>query len=92
MQKYLGVMIDHRKFQVANVCKKMVYYLYLKINFHQKELPIHILQMLVDSLVLSQLNYACSTWVGPIIEFASDQLSVLSSQLSSLCCVWHAKT
>ena len=58
-QKYLGVVIDQKftwKFQVAKVYK-MAYYLYL-INCHQKELPVHILQMLVDSLVLSQVNYA----------------------------------
>ena len=54
-QNYLAMIIDHRltwKFQVAKVCKKMAYYLYL-INCHQKELPMHILRMMVDFLVLS---------------------------------------
>ena len=75
-QKYLGMIIDHRltwKFQVAKVCKKKAYYLYL-INCHQKELPMHILRMMVDSLVLSQLNYALPVWGPPL---SSDLINCL---------------
>ena len=81
-KKYLGVVIDHKltwKFQVAKVCKKMAYYLYL-ISCHQKELPVYILQMLVDSLVLSQLNYVLPVWGPPLSQHLSSRLHRLHNR------------
>ena len=58
---------------VANVCKKMAYYLYL-IRYHRDILPKHIIKMLMESLVLSHLNYALPVW-GPSLH--SDLVSCL---------------
>ena len=74
--KYLGVQIDeHLKWNshVSYLCKKMAYYLYL-ISCHHKALPMSILKLLVESLVLSHLNYALPVW-GP--SLAHDLLSRL---------------
>ena len=52
-QKYLGITIDSNltwALHVANVCKKMAYYLYL-IGCHRKVLPSNIIKMLINSLV-----------------------------------------
>ena len=43
----------------------MAYYLYL-ISHHNKVLPVFILKLLVESLVLSHLNYALLVW-GPAL-------------------------
>ena len=62
--KYLGVQIDeHLKWStnVSYLCKKMAYYLYL-ISHHHKVLPMSILKLLVESLVLSHLNYVLPVW------------------------------
>ena len=47
------------------LCKHMAYYLYL-ISCHRKALLTFILKMLVESLVLSHLNYAMPVW-GPAL-------------------------
>jgi len=63
--KYLSMHFDSQlkwDIHVANTCKKMSYYLYL-INYHHWQLPLHILKMLADTLVFSQL-YALPIW-GP---------------------------
>jgi len=65
-QKYLGLVFDSQLRwcdQVANVCKKMSYYVHL-VNCHKKELPDAIIKLLMNSLVLSQLYYALPVW-GP---------------------------
>ena len=67
--KYLGVHFDPQlswSIHVGHICKKMSYYLYL-INYYHRVLPSHILKMLADSLVLSQLIYALSVW-GPSLR------------------------
>ena len=51
----------------------MAYYLYL-ISYHHKALPMSILKLLVESLVLSHLNYALPVW-GP--SLAHDLLTRL---------------
>ena len=62
--QYLGVQIDeHLKCNshVSYLCKRMAYYLYL-ISRHHKAFPMFILKLLVESLVLSHLNYALPLW------------------------------
>ena len=49
---------------MANVCKKMAYYLHL-IKLHSKVFNHHITKLLIDSLVFSHLNYALSVWGTP---------------------------
>ena len=66
--KYLCVHIDeHLKCNthVTYLCKHMAYCLYL-ISYHHKVLLTFILKMLVESLVLSHLNYALPVW-GPAL-------------------------
>ena len=66
---YLVVQIDeHLKWNshVSYLCKRMAYYLYL-ISRHHKVLPMFILKLLVESLVLSHLNYALPVW-GPALS------------------------
>jgi len=82
--KYLGMHFDSQlkwNIHVANTCKKMSYYLYL-INYHHWQFPSHILKMLADTLVFSQL-YALPTW-GPSLGVDA------ASQLQHLCnhAVW----
>ena len=63
--KYLGIFFDPQlrwDAHVNNVCKRMSYYLYL-ISYHRRQLPSHILKMLMDTLVFSQF-YALPIW-GP---------------------------
>ena len=67
--KYLGVHFDPQlnwDIHISNVCKKMSYYLYL-MSYHARGLPLHILKMLADSLVISQLTYALPVW-GPSLR------------------------
>ena len=77
-QKYLGITIDSNltwASHVANVCKKMAYYLYL-IGCHQKVLPNSIIKMLIDSLMISHFMYGLPVW-GPSLtcQFASPYYS-----------------
>ena len=77
--KYLGVFFDPQlrwDVHVNNVCKKMSYYLYL-VSYHRRQLPSHVLKMLMDSLVLSQF-YALPVW-GPSLGTAA------MSRLQRLC-------
>ena len=64
-QKYLGITIDSNltwAYHVADVCKKMAYYLYL-IGCHQKVLPDNnIIKMLIDLLVFSHFVYSLPVW------------------------------
>ena len=82
--KYLGVFFDPQlrwDVHVNNICKKMSYYLYL-VSYHRRQLPLHVLEMLMDSLVLSQF-YALPVW-GPSLGTAA------MSRLQRLCnrAVW----
>ena len=68
-QKYLGVVIDNDfrwSSHISALCKKMAYYLYL-IGCHQRNLPVAVLKLLVESLVLSHLRYAVPVW-GPSLS------------------------
>ena len=72
VQKYLGVLIDDQldwSAQVSNVSKKMSYYLFW-INSKRKFLTPHVTRMLVDSLVLSHLQYVLPVW-GPSLPQTS---------------------
>ena len=65
-QKYLGLMFDSTlswSDQVSRTCQKMAYYLYL-INHHRHVLPSYLIKLLMDSLVMSPMQYALSVW-GP---------------------------
>ena len=63
-QKYLGLVFDSQltwSDQVSNVCMKMSYYLHL-INTNKFVLPDNIIKLLLESLVMSHLNYALPVW------------------------------
>ena len=65
-QKYLGLMFDSTlswSDQVSRTCQKMSYYLHL-INRHRHVLPACLIKLLMDSLVMSHIQYALSVW-GP---------------------------
>ena len=49
--------------QIANVCKSTNYQLY-KIRSIRKFLPFRISKMLIESLVMSRINYCCSLYYG----------------------------
>jgi len=53
--------------QVANVCKKMSYYVHL-VNCHKKELPDTIIKLLMNSLVSSHLYYALPVWSPSLLQ------------------------
>ena len=64
-QKYLGLMFDSTlswSDQVSRTCQKS-YYLHL-INRHRHVLPAYLLKLLMESLVMSHMQYALSVW-GP---------------------------
>jgi len=63
-QKYLGLIFDHQltwSSHVSNVCKKIPYYLHL-VSLHMHVLPVLLIKLLVDSLVLSHIQYALPVW------------------------------
>ena len=63
-QKYLGLVFDSQltwSDQVSNVCRKMSYYLHL-IYTNKFVLPDNIIKLLLESLVMSHLNYALPVW------------------------------
>ena len=65
-QKYLGLIFDNQltwSNHVSNVCKKMSYYLHL-VSLHRRVLPVRLIKLLMDSLVLSHMQYALPVW-GP---------------------------
>ena len=64
--KNLGFIFDdnlHFSDQIANVCKSTNYQLY-KIRSIRKCLPFRISKMLIESLVMSCINYCCSLYYG----------------------------
>ena len=70
-QTYLGLVFDCNLswcHHVANICKKMSYYLYL-ISSHRHVLSFQLLKMLSESLVLSHLTYCIAVW-GPSLTHA----------------------
>ena len=69
-QKYLGVVFDNKlswNDQLSQVCKKMSYYLFW-INSNRKSLSPTIIKMLINSLVLSHLDYALPVWGPPLMQ------------------------
>jgi len=63
-QKYLGLVFDSQPTwsdQVSNVCSKMSYYLHL-IYTNKFVLPDTIIELLLESLVMSHLNYVLPVW------------------------------
>ena len=78
---YLGVVILHWSSYNSVLCKKMAYYLYL-IDWHQRTLLLAVLNMLVQSLVLSHLRYAVPVW-GPLSEL---RFTVKSGETVQSCC------
>ena len=68
-QKYLGIIFDDElqwSPHIDKVCKSMSYYLYM-IGSHRTSLTKSVSKMLVESLVLSRMKYAISTW-GPALQ------------------------
>ena len=64
--KNLGFIFDDKlnySDQIANVCKSTNYQLY-KIRSIRKFLPFRISKMLIESLVMSRINYCCSLYYG----------------------------
>ena len=62
IQKYLSIVIDNDFWVDSSYFNFLAYYLYL-IGCHQRNLPVAILKLLVQSLlVLSHLHYAVSVW------------------------------
>ena len=63
-QKYLGITFDDSLQWVHHtsaICKQLSFYLFW-INSHRRDLPNAVIKMLVDSLVLSRINYALPAW------------------------------
>jgi len=63
-QKNQGLVFDSRltwNDQVSNGCTKISYYLYL-INVNKSVLPDKIIKLLLESSVMSHLNYALPVW------------------------------
>ena len=70
-QKYLGITFDDSLQWVHHtsaICKQLSFYLFW-INSHRRDLPNAVIKMLVDSLVLSRINYALAAW-GPTLSGA----------------------
>ena len=69
-QRYLGITFDcclRWDAHVSDVCHKASYYLYL-IGSSHKCLPATILKQLMESLVLSRINYALPVWRPPLLS------------------------
>ena len=56
------------------ICKQPSFYLFW-INSHRRDLPNAVIKMLVDSLILSCINYALPAW-GPTLSGALIQFNV----------------
>ena len=70
-QKYLGTPFDDSlqwAHHTSVICKQLSFYLFW-INSHQRDLPNAVIKMLVDSLVLSCINYTLPAW-GPTLSDA----------------------
>ena len=65
MLKILVLFVDNLNFsdQIANVCKSTNYQLY-KIRSIRTFLPFRISKMLIESLVMSRINYFCYLYYG----------------------------
>ena len=86
--RYLGVHFDSQlswDIHVANICKKMSYYLYL-MNYHHRVLPSRILRMLADSLIVPQLTYALSVWGPSLKVHLSSRLHCLYNRAVRITC------
>ena len=69
----------------ANICKKMLFYLYL-INSHRHVLSSGLIKMLLESLVLSHLTYCITVW-GPFLTHTLlSCLQCMQNQAVRLCC------
>ena len=66
----------------SDTCQKMAYYLHL-INHHRHVLPSYLIKLLLDSLVMSHMQYALSVW-GPSLT----QNQLLHLQRLQNCAVW----
>ena len=74
VQKYLGIIFDDQLQwlnHVSAICKKISFYLFW-INSFRNNLPSSVIKMLIDSLVLSHINYALPAW-GPMLVKGSLQ-------------------
>ena len=74
VQKYLGIVFDDQLQwlnHVSAICKKISFYLFW-INSFRNNLPSSVIKMLIDSLVLSHINYALPAW-GPMLVKGSLQ-------------------
>ena len=68
-QKYLGITFDDSlqwAHHTSATCKQISFY-WFWINSHQRDLPNAVIKMLIDSLVLSHINYALPAW-GPTLS------------------------
>ena len=80
-QKYLGIVFDSKlnwRDQISQVCKKMSYYLFW-INSNRKSLSTTIIKMLINSLVISHLDYALPVWGPPLTQNQVDRLQRLQN-------------
>ena len=74
IQKYLGITVDDSlqwAHHTSVICKQLSFYLFC----HRLDLPNAVIKMLVDSLVLSHINYALPAW-GPTLSSALIQFNV----------------
>ena len=81
VQKYLGILIDENltwTAQVSHVSKMMSYYLFW-INSKRKFLSSVVIKLLIDSLVLSRLDYALPVWGPPLTQASINRLQRLQN-------------
>ena len=81
VQKYLGILIDKNltwTAQVSNVSKILSYYLFW-INSKRKFLSSSVIKMLIDSLVLSRLDYVLPVWGPPLSQASINHLQRLQN-------------
>ena len=86
-QKYLGVILDNClswNHHVPYICKKMSYYLYV-INKHRHVLSSDLIKLLIDSLVLSHLNYSLPVWGPSLHQNHLQRLKRMQNRAVRLC-------